>query len=243
MIATVHLADVGIARTLRLLTKRPRPDNTPGLRHANLALTAPLRGASLPVPTAGRIGLVAMWDDDAAADRFEAEHPLAAALAGGFQVRLDPLRAHGTWPGLPVDVATSRTVDHEGPAAVLTLARLRLGQTIRFLRTSGKAEKAALGAPGLIWATALALPPFVATCSLWEDTGSLSTYAYGAREPSHPDAIAEDDRKGFHHESAFIRFRPYAARGALHGRNPLEATWMQTSVRLSDQGEPAGERS
>lgn len=231
MIASVHLADVGVLRAVRLLRRTPRPGNTPGLRHANLALTSPLRHGPPPMPTVGRIGLVALWDDDAAIDRFEADHPLAAALDGGWQVRLEPLRAHGSWPGLPLDVPTTRSVDHDGPAAVLTLARLRLPQAVRFLRTSGKAEKRAVDAPGLIWATALALPRFVATCSLWEDTRALSTYAYGNRQPAHPDAIDEDIRKPFHHQSAFIRFRPYASRGALRGRNPLAASWENEPTR------------
>jgi hypothetical protein len=228
MIATVHLADVGVLHALRLLRKAPRPDTTAGLRHANIALTSPLRGGALPMPTAGRIGLVAMWDDDDAVDCFEADHPIAAALAGGWSVRLEPLRAYGAWPGLPADTPTSRAVEHEGPAAVLTLARLRISQTVRFFRTSGPAEKRAVSAPGLLWGTALVLPPFVATCSLWESTRALSTYAYGHREPAHPDAIDEDARKPFHHESAFIRFRPYAVRGSLRGRNALAESVVST---------------
>ena len=41
-------------------------------------------------------------------------------------------------------------------------------------------------------ATALARPPFVATCSLWESTRDLATYAYGARQAAHPDAMMFD---------------------------------------------------
>lgn len=122
-------------------------------------------------------------------------------------------------------------MDHDGPAAVLTLGRLRLTQAIRFLRTSAKAEARALTAPGLIWGTALVRPPFVATCSLWETTKTLSTYAYGQREPAHPNAIEADRKKPFHHQSAFIRFRPQASVGHLEGRNPLAEDWL-----TSDQG-------
>jgi hypothetical protein len=94
----------------------------------------------------------------------------------------------------------------------------------RFLRTSSKAEARVVGAPGVIWATALARPPFFATCSLWESTDALSEYAYGSTEPTaHPDAIAVDRATPFHHQSAFIRFRPYRSQGHLDGRNPLPA--------------------
>ncbi|MDQ1520985.1 MAG: hypothetical protein QOI55_2058 [Actinomycetota bacterium] len=223
MVASVHLADLDLRSAFRALRRAPSPDSTPGLRHADVAVAAPLRGAGLPAPQFRRIGLVAFWDDDDALDRFEAEHPLASTLASGWHVRLAPLRAFGSWPGLADDVPSERAVDHDGPAVVLTLARLRLTQAPRFIRTSGRAERATYDANGLIWATALARPPFVATCSLWRDTRSLSTYAYGARERAHPDAIAADRRKPFHHQSAFVRFRPYDSGGSLAGRNPLTA--------------------
>jgi hypothetical protein len=110
---------------------------------------------------------------------------------------------------------------------VVTLGRLRMTQLVRFLRTSHKAETQVIGAPGLLWATGMARPPFVATCSLWESTGALSAYAYGPTDPAHPGAIAADRTKPFHHQSAFIRFRPYASHGSLGGRNPLAERWLQ----------------
>ena len=228
MIGSVHLADVGARSAMGVLRRAPRPATTPGLRHANVGLTAPLSGSVLPSPTFSRVGLVAFWDDDDALDRFLSDHPLAAKLAGGWHVRLDPLRASGSWPGLPSDVPTKHDVELDGPAAVVTLGRLRLTQTVRFLRASAKAEAAVVEAEGLIWATGLARPPFFATCSLWHTTRALSTYAYGHREPAHTEAIAAHTSKPFHHESAFIRFRPHGSEGMLGGRNPLTETWATT---------------
>ena len=98
MIASVHLSDVGVRSALRVLRRAPRPTSTPGLRHANVALTAPLSGAVLPSPAFSRVGLIAFWDDDDALDGFLSDHPTAATLAGGWHVRLDPLRASGSWP-------------------------------------------------------------------------------------------------------------------------------------------------
>jgi hypothetical protein len=225
MLASVHVADVGARRALGFVRRAPKPSEIGGLRHANVALAAPLSGSLLPSPSVGRVGLVAFWDDDAALDEFLATHPAAAVLAGGWRLRLEPLRAHGTWPGLPADVPTGRSTDYDGRAAVLTLGRLRLSQASRFLRTSAKAEARAVEAPGMTWATGLARPPFVATCSLWESTRALSTYAFGRAEPAHAGAIAAGDAKEFHHQSAFIRFRPYGSEGHLDGRNPLAHNW------------------
>lgn len=221
MIASVHIADVGPRSALALQRKAPLPASTPGLRQANIALAAQLSARVIPSPQLGRVGLVAFWDDDDALDRFLTQSPVAAALAHGLRVRLEPLRAFGTWPGVPSDVPTARHIHHEGPAVVLTLGRLRLTQAPRFLRTSAKAAGAAVVAPGLWWGTALARPPFVATCSLWESSAALSAYAYGHVKPAHPDAIATDREKPFHRQSAFIRFRPYGAEGSLGGKNPL----------------------
>lgn len=226
MIASVHLADVGARSALAVVRKAPRPAASPGLRHANVALAAPLGGSVRPAPDPGRVALVAFWDDDDALDRFLADHPVAARMAGGWHVRLAPLRAWGTWPGLPSDVPRTRTVEHDGPAAVLTLGRLRLTQAVRFLRASAKAEARVVQMPGLTWATGLGRPPFVATCSLWQTTDALSSYAYGLDETAHPGAITSDRTKPFHHQSAFIRFRPYGSHGSLAGRNPLSETWM-----------------
>jgi hypothetical protein len=231
MIASVHLSDVGVRSALGVLRRAPRPASTPGLRHANVALTAPLSGAVVPSPAFSRVGLIAFWVDDDALDGFLSDHPMAATLAGGWHVRLDPLRASGSWPGLPSDVPTKHDVELDGPAAVLTLGRLRLTQVVRFLRASAKAEGAVVGAPGLIWATGLARPPLVSTFSLWQTTDALSAYAYGEREAAHPAAIAAQHRKPFHHESAFIRFRPYGSEGSLDGRNPLVETWMSAGGR------------
>src|SRR4029450_12381527 len=111
------------------------------------------------------------------------------------------------------DIPKQRRVDLAGPAAVLTLGRVRAHRVVAFFRASAKAEGAVLDAPGLIWATGMAKPPFVATCSLWESSDALQGYAYGGAMPEHPGAIAADHAHPFHHQSAFIRFRPYGSEG------------------------------
>ena len=228
MIASVHLADVGARTALAMSRKPPPPGSISGLRRAETALAAPLGASILPKPQFGRAGLVAFWDDDDAIDRFLTDDPLAAKFASGWHVRLAPLRAYGTWPGFPrEEVTDQRHVEHEGPVAAITMGRLRTSQAIRFLRASAKAEGAVLEAPGVTFTTGLARPPsFVSTFSLWESTRALSTYAYGSKEPAHPDAIANGEAKPFHHQQAFIRFRPYASQGRLEGKNPLAAAFV-----------------
>jgi hypothetical protein len=222
MIATVQLADLGFAGTVRSIMRRPKPSDTPGLRMAEVAVFAPL-GFSGPPPIR-RAGLIAFWDDDDAFDRFLDTSPVGQQFAGDFEARLRPLRAHGSWPGLPADVPSSRAVQHDGPVVVLTLGRLRMSQTVRFLRTSRPAEKAAAAHEGMLWGSAAARPPFVATMSIWQSSQSTAAYAYGQQPPAHSDAISAQQRKDFHRQSAFIRFAPTRLEGTLGGSNPLAAS-------------------
>jgi hypothetical protein len=225
VLASVHIADIKRGEALKLFAKGPKRIASPGLRHANLGLAAPLGAGLRPKPDFGRVALVAMWDDDQAIDRFLADAPIARALAGGWHARLQPLRAHGSWPGLADDLPRSRAVDNEGPVAVLTLGRVRLPRLLPFLRASAKAEGRVVVAPGLIWATGIARPPFVATCSLWQSADASAAYAYGQGD-AHNDAITAGRAKPFHHQEAFVRFRPYDAAGHLDGHNPLGETWL-----------------
>jgi hypothetical protein len=222
MRASVHVADVGARWGLALTRKPPPAGSIAGLRNAEVGVAAPLSAALLPKPQFGRAAFIGFWDDDESIDRFVAEHPLAVRFASGWQVRLEPLRAFGTWPGLPPEVPSARSVEHDGPVVVVTLGRLRASQAVRFFRATAKAEGAVVNAPGLLWATGIArVPKIVATCSLWESSKAAATYAYGHREPAHSDAIAASEAKAFHHQQAFIRFRPYDLQGHLDGRNPL----------------------
>ncbi len=218
----MHFADLGASKAIRV--KAPQPSEVPGLRSARTGVAALFTKSPLPSLQPSRAGLIAFWDDDAALDRFLQGHPTADALSGGWRVRLEPLRAHGAWPGLDVDVPKSRKTEHSGLSAVMTLGRTKWTRIPVFLRTSAGAEAAAVDAPGKVWATALAKPPFFATCSVWESTDALMRYAYGGRGSPHDDAVGADRAKPFHHESAFIRFRPYDFQGALTGKNPVQNT-------------------
>lgn len=225
MIATVHIADVGPARALRILARPPKPSRIAGLRHADVGTAGPLRQSAVPSPQLGRVAMLGFWDNDAALDGF------ADPLLGGWRARLEPVRLWGSWPGVPDDLPRSRATSGDGPVVVLTLARTRLSQLRRFLRTSLDAERRALAAPGMVWGAALTKPPFVATCSIWESAEAAAEYAYGRNESAHPGAIAADRAKPFHHQQAFVRFRVLSSEGGLDGKNALPERWMEAYSR------------
>lgn len=229
MVTSVHLADVQPSTTFHLLRTRLTPDEVPGLRYAETLIAAPLSPHLLPAPRPGRVGLIAAWENDGALDSFLASHPVAETLAGGYRVRLEPVRVVGAWPelgellpavtgpGQAADTADSPGVAvPDGPAAVLTLGRLRLRRGPAFLRASARAEGAALHSPGLLLATGLAHPPrIVVTFSLWSDIAPMRTYVE-QHGTGHRNATTEHAARPFHSQSAFIRFRPYDETGDWH---------------------------
>jgi heme-degrading monooxygenase HmoA len=222
VIASVHLATTGSRRGLRAyLRGAPKPTAVPGLTYAEAVLTAPLTSALLPKPTLAEVGLIASWDDDEHLDRFLADPALAGPFASGWHVRMRPVRVFGAWPKMPGLPKQATPVDDEEPVVVLTLGRPRTRTLPSFLRSSARAEAALDGAPGLLAATGLAHPPrLVSTFSVWETAAAMRAYAQDAAGP-HMAAVHDDRETHFHHESAFIRFRPYLTAGTWRGVDPL----------------------
>jgi len=229
VIVSVHLADVGPARALKLQRTRLDPTRVVGLRYGEMTMLAPLGPRLLPTPTPGRVGVIAAWEHESALDGFLERHPLARELAHGWRVRLRPTRIFGSWPELPGIVPEETPMDEAEPAAVLTLGRLRLTQAPRFLRASAGAEGLAVSHPALLAATGMARPPrLVATFSLWSSTGAMRDYVEGRAGPGHHAAVREHGRRPFHHAAAFVRFRPYGAEGHWQGAEQLSRATVAT---------------
>jgi heme-degrading monooxygenase HmoA len=222
VIASVHLAATGARRGLRIyLRGAPDPAAVAGLTYAETVLTAPLGPAVLPKPTAAVVGLIASWEDDEHLDRFLADPALAGPFAAGWHVRLRPVRVFGAWPAMPGLPKKATPVDDEEPVVVLTLGRPRAARLHAFLPTSARAEAALESAPGLLASTGLAHPPrLVSTFSVWQSAAAMRAYAHDAGG-AHMAAVHGDRATGFHHESAFVRFRPYFSTGTWAGRDPL----------------------
>jgi quinol monooxygenase YgiN len=225
MIASLHLADVGKPAALRLLATRLDPGTVAGMRYAAITTTAPLSGQLLPRPTLGRIAMFAAWDDDQALDTFLRTHALAERLADGWHVRLQPTRIFGSWPQLSGLLVAEEPIDDGQPTAVLTLGHLRIAQAIRFLKASAAAEGLAVRHPALLASTGLARPPaLVATFSIWQNTVAMRSYVDCDPDQGHLAAVRSHAARPFHHESAFLRFRPYRAEGDWGGRGPVLST-------------------
>lgn len=219
MITSVHVAKLGPSG---LAFRGAKPSKVPGLLSSNGGPTAHLGPGLLPRPDLTRTGMVAFWESEAALDDYLTSDPVGQKLAKGWHARLEPLRAFGSWPGLPEDTSARRTVVTEGPVMVTTLAKLKMTQAYRFFKTSAKAEERVIKSPGLIWTAGFGSTPFVATLSIWESAQAAADYAYGEAQPEHTEAIGIDRAKAFHHVSAFVRYRPLSVSGSMDtGKNPI----------------------
>jgi hypothetical protein len=145
-------------------------------------------------------------------------------------VRLEPLRVFGRWAGMCGLPSRPLPVDDEEPVGVLTLGRLRLRRIGAFRASAAPAEAEAIANPALLAGTGLARPPrLVATFSLWRSAAEMRAYATGPGG-THEAAVEANRARAFHHESAFIRFRPYASRGEWDGCDPLAETPARASA-------------
>jgi hypothetical protein len=222
VIVSVHIADVGSLRIQRMLLRPLDAARVPGMTYAETVFAADL-GRRLPLPHPGRLGLIAAWEDDAALDRFLAEHPFAKRLACGWHTRLEPLHRFGSWAGLNELQMSDAPADDDEPVVALTLGRLRPSRTVAFLKAAKPTERDAVANPAVAAVTGFGRftpPRLVSTFTVWRSLAAMREYAFG-RDGSHQAAVRVDRADPFHSESAFIRFRPYASRGLWDGHDPL----------------------
>ncbi len=87
---TFHLAECGLAETLRALARPPTSASTPGLVHAECLVPMSL-GRPVALPWRYRpqqIAVFAAWQQESAIDEFLQSSRLGRALATGWHVRM-----------------------------------------------------------------------------------------------------------------------------------------------------------
>ncbi|HEV2796517.1 MAG TPA: hypothetical protein VGV65_02775 [Nocardioides sp.] len=222
-----HLAEVPRRVGARALL-RPPGSSVAGLDHLE-CLSLMRLGAPVVSPDRlqlRRLAVFAQWRDEAALEGFLAADPLGRELAGGWHVRLEFLRRWSTiaaLPGLPVRAGTWE--QHE-PVVAVTLARMRVPEVPRFLRHGRPVERLVRDDPAVTLALAAFRPPrTISTFSVWRSVQQMEDMVHGrTTEPDparHAAAMAERERRDFHHEFATYRFRPLSEHGSWQGRTGI----------------------
>ncbi len=217
-----HLAEVPHRVGARALARPPAPA---GLDHLE-CLSLMRLGAPTLSPDRlqlRRLAVFAQWRDEAALERFLADDVLGRELARGWHVRLEYLRRWSTiaaLPGLPV---RSGSWDQDEPVVAVTLARMRMAEVPRFLRHGKPVERLVRDDPAVTLALAAFRPPrTISTFSVWHSVQQMEDMVHGrlaVPDPArHAAAMAERERRDFHHEFATYRFRPVSEHGSWEGR-------------------------
>lgn len=223
-----HLAECGIAATLRGLVRPPRARSTPGLVHAECMI--PMRlGMPIALPSRYRpsqIAMFAAWQHEDAIDEFLRSDRLGKALAKGWHVRMEFLRRWGyihELDGLPL---VAHEYDDQRPVVAVTLARLRISQAFRFIRWGKPVEEQVRDDPATT-ITLAAMRPIgtLSTFSIWKTQQAMTDMVHGRSQSAaaqrHVNAMRERNRKDFHHEFTTLRFRPISEHGQWQGRDRL----------------------
>lgn len=233
-VASFHLARFPRSSAARImagtLLDRPALAATPGLRFARQLGTGRGRQMGLGADLR-RWAMIAVWDDDAALDRFLGGSPLARRwrihAEESFLVRLEPLASHGSWGGTdpfaPDPAEPPAGPPPAGsPVAVLTRATIPLRHWRAFHRSVSPVESWMHDRGGdLLAAAGVGERPVgtLATFSLWRSADAVRAFAYGAGP--HADVVRATRDHGWFAEELFARFRPYGAEGTWDGTAPL----------------------
>lgn len=205
-----------------------RPPSAAGLHHLEV-----LFGMELGAPVVSprriqlrRLAVFAEWADEAALEAFLAERPFGRLLGGGWHVRLEYLRRWGAIRELDHLPAEAGRADPSEPVVAVTLARMRLPELPRFIHWGRPVERQVRDHPETTLALAAMRPVrTVSTFSVWTSARAMTGMVFGRDDGDaarrHSEAMAERDRRDFHHEFTTLRFRPLSEHGSWEGRSNI----------------------
>lgn len=170
-----------------------------------------------------RTALFAVWDDEAALDRFLEQSPIARRWSRAdesWHVRLRGVGGHGTWRGVD-PLAGLEQGSADGPLAIITRADVRPRAWRAFGRAGAPVNRELLGSEGLLSVVGIGEAPVgrLGTFSLWRSHDDVRRFA--TTMPEHRAVVARTRTDDWYSEELFARFEPYGSSGSWGGRDPL----------------------
>ncbi len=218
-----HLLRLPLTKTPGFLLRPLREQEVPGLRHAESFFTMKL---GEPVTSGPRydfrkVAVFAWWRDASSLDDF-LRQPSRQAFADGWHVRLELYRRWGGITEIADAVVDAGLARPDQPVVAVTLARLKLSQTLRFTRWGKPVERQVRDHGGKTLALAAMRPPSTfCTFSIWKNEAEMINMVIGRDGQrdgeSHRVAMQERVRKDFHREFTTMRFVPVGEMGEWDG--------------------------
>lgn len=171
-------------------------------------------------------GLLAVWDTEEDFTEFQNSSFIGkwwkSLTREQWSILCEPLSSHGKWSGKEPFKYCKSEINHSGPVAVLTRARIRPGKAGEFWSNVESVASHLRSAPGYISSVGIGEAPFLlqATFSLWENPDQMKAFAYSSRE--HSEVIRKTRERNWYSEELFARFKPLKSTGTLHGKDPAE---------------------
>lgn len=176
------------------------------------------------IPDFGRYALLAVWENEKAADEF-----FASSLMETFRqkaseiwtVKLLPLRTHGKWDGISPFQPYTNLNYPDLPVAVLTRATIRTKALADFWRHVPQASRSLYSSEALLYSIGVGEKPVVqqATVSFWRSAKALEEFAY--QQAGHREIVRRTREKKWYSEDLFARFLPVATQGTCGGEDLL----------------------
>ena len=179
----------------------------PGLMHSESLF--PMR-LGFPVLKPTRYGVsqlvfFARWENEKALDDFMSTTDFGKFLAKGWHARLKFYRRWGSVSELDHLPENSENLRPDLPVVGITLARLKLTETVRFLKWGRPVENLVRDHRGKTFAMAAMRPlNTLSTFSIWKSEKAMLDMVKG--DNVHGKAIGEQLRNSFHHEFTTMRF-------------------------------------
>lgn len=199
-------------------------DKISGLKHSERFLTMNL-GA--PIASASRYNLknaafFAWWKEEHFLNEF-LESPSGVHFSSGWHVRMKLYRRWGQMSELNDAVVAPELAKQDQAMVAVTLARLNILQTSRFIKWGKPVESQVRDHQGQIMALAAIRPiNTFSTFSIWKNEFEMINMVHGRNHgdgESHKSAMQERARKDFHHEFTTMRFTPFKEVGTWNGKS------------------------
>ncbi|MGH8909231.1 MAG: monooxygenase [Egibacteraceae bacterium] len=225
MLTTLHLFTLRPRRVplalLRAAIDPRRLRGAPGVRFAKVLGTGDGATFALRDADPRRWGVLCVWEDG---------QPTGGPVLDGWRriageewrADLALIHSRGRWARREPFGEPAAALDHRGPVAAITRARLRPSRAGAFRRAVPPVARDAAQQPGLRFSMGIGEAPIglQGTFSVWASAADLTAFAY--RGAAHREVVRRTPEAGWYAEELFARFALIRTAGTIGGRDPAQ---------------------